>query len=204
MRNRYGKMMIAVGITLFLFGMNAAVTPFDALGQEEKSGTPVGTSDVYFIGAGDLIKVVVWKNLELSGDFLIRPDGKFTMPLIGDILAEGNSTSDVSKEIVEKLKLFIENPFVSTILVNASSNRVFVLGEVKTPGPYSLSGSMTVIQALSMAGGFTAFADKEKMVLIRQVGDIQKRIALAYSKILRSPSEENNPVLRRGDTLVVP
>jgi len=204
MKSRYGKIIMAVGIILFLFGINAAVTPLDALGQEENLQPAVGTADEYFIGAGDLIKVVVWKNVELSGDFLVRPDGKFTMPLIGDIIAEGNSTNDVSKQIAQKLKLFIENPFVSTILVNTSSNRVFVLGEVKTPGPYTLSGSMTVLQALSLAGGFTPFADKEKMVLIRQVGDIQKRIPLSYTKILRSPTEANNPVLRRGDTLVVP
>jgi polysaccharide export outer membrane protein len=168
------------------------------------SGPVTGTADEYSIGAGDQLKVVVWKNVELSGDFLVRPDGKFTMPLIGDILAEGNSTADVSKQIVEKLKLFVETPFVSTIVVQTSSNRVFVLGEVKTPGPYILSGPMTVLQALSMAGGFTAFANKEKMVLIRKTGDMQERIPLSYSKILRSPGEENNPVLTRGDTLVVP
>lgn len=195
---------MAVGIALFLFGINAAVSPFDALGQEEMSGPVTGTADEYSIGAGDQLKVVVWKNVELSGDFLVRPDGKFTMPLIGDILAEGNSTADVSKQIVEKLKLFVETPFVSTIVVQTSSNRVFVLGEVKTPGPYILSGPMTVLQALSMAGGFTAFANKEKMVLIRKTGDMQERIPLSYSKILRSPGEENNPVLTRGDTLVVP
>jgi polysaccharide export outer membrane protein len=204
MKIKNGKITMAVGIALFLFGINAAVSPFDALGQEEMSGPVTGTADEYSIGAGDQLKVVVWKNVELSGDFLVRPDGKFTMPLIGDILAEGNSTADVSKQIVEKLKLFVETPFVSTIVVQTSSNRVFVLGEVKTPGPYILSGPMTVLQALSMAGGFTAFANKEKMVLIRKTGDMQERIPLSYSKILRSPGEENNPVLTRGDTLVVP
>lgn len=204
MKIKYGKVIIAVGITLFLFGINAAICPFDALGQDEMPGPGTGTTDEYYIGAGDLLKVVVWKNLELSGDFLVRPDGKFTMPLIGDIVAEGTSTSDVSKQIVEKLKLFVETPFVSTIVSQISSNRVFVLGEVKTSGPYIISGPMTVLQALSMAGGFTAFANKEKMVLIRRAGDKQIRIPLSYSKILHSPGEKNNPVLTRGDTLVVP
>lgn len=204
MKIKYGKVIIAVWVTLFLFGINAAICPPVALGQDEMSGPGSETADEYLIGAGDLLKVVVWKNLELSGDFLVRPDGKFTMPLIGDILAEGTSTTDVSKQIVEKLKLFVETPFVSTIVSQTLSNRVFVLGEVKTSGPYIIGGPMTVLQALSMAGGFTAFANKEKMVLIRRSGDKQIRIPLSYSKILHSPGEENNPVLTRGDTLVVP
>jgi polysaccharide export outer membrane protein len=148
--------------------------------------------------------VVVWKNEEVSGNFRVRPDGKFSMPLIGDILAEENTTDGVSMQIEQKLKLFIESPYVSTIVMEAASNRIYILGEVANPGTYTIDGPLTVLQALALAGGFTAFAGKEKMVLVRGAGQMQRNIPLSYSRILRTPGEEQNPVLQRGDTLVVP
>jgi polysaccharide export outer membrane protein len=105
---------------------------------------------------------------------------------------------------VQKLKLFIEEPFVSTIVAEATSNRIFILGEVANPGTYTIGGTLTALQALALAGGFTAFANKEKMILVRGTGEDQKNIPLFYSKMLRTPGEESNPVLKRGDTLVVP
>jgi polysaccharide export outer membrane protein len=135
---------------------------------------------------------------------MVIPDGKFSMPLIGDVLAEGKTTNNISLKVTEKLKQFIESPFVSTIVVEAKSNKFFVVGEVSKPGTYTIEGSLTVLQALSMAGGFTTFASKEKMVLVRGAGVLQRNIPLSYSKILRTPGEEQNPVLQRGDTLVIP
>jgi len=178
--------------------------PFNAFGQEGPSARSNMPKDDYILGPGDLVRVIVWKNEDLSGQFRVRPDGKFSMPLIGDILAEGSSTEVVSKQIQQKLKVFIDSPYVSTIVVEAASNRIFVLGEVANPGTYTISGPLTVLQALAMAGGFTEFANKEKMVLVRGIGEMQKNIPLSYNNILRSPGEESNPVLKRGDTLVVP
>ena len=195
---------LTIAITLLLAGVLLAGGPSTALGDEEIPEITQKAVDDYYLGAGDQVQVVVWKNKEVSGIFRVRPDGKFSMPLIGDILAAGNTTDSVSWQVVQKLKLFIAEPFVSTIVVEATSNRIFILGEVTNPGTYTIDGTLTALQALALAGGFTAFANKDKMILVRGAGERQKNIPLSYTKMLRTPGEESNPVLERGDTLVVP
>lgn len=191
-------------IILFLAGILLAGSPFAAFAEEDVMPTSVNPVENYRLGAGDLVQVVVWKNKEVSGSFRVRPDGKFSMPLIGDILAGGSTTDGVSMQVTKKLKLFIETPYVSTIVVESSSNRVYILGEVAKPGTYPIDGSLTALQALAMAGGFSPFASKEKMILVRGAGESQKNIPLSYSKMIRMVGEDSNPLLQRGDTLVVP
>ena len=126
------------------------------------------------------------------------------MPLIGDVIEEGKTTEAINKQIKSKLEVFIESPFVSTIIRETASNLVYVLGEVATPGAYPIQGSLTVLQALALAGGFTEFAIRDRMVLVRGSGDNQQNFSLSYRKILAEPGGEFNMVLQRGDTLVVP
>ena len=204
MKIKPGKIKLTVVLTLLLAGVLLVSGPLAAFGQEEVSVVPKKPRGDYNLGAGDLVQVVVWKNEDVSGEFRVRPDGKFSMPLIGDILAEGSTADSISMQVEQKLKLFIESPYVSTIVVEAASNRIYVLGEVVNPGAYAVDGSLTVLQALALAGGFTEFASKEKMVLVRGVGVVQISTKLSYSKILRTPGEESNPIMERGDTLVVP
>ena len=204
MKSRDGTMALAALLALFLSGVFLVSVPSSTFGQEEVSAVHKKPTGDYQLGAGDLIQVVVWKNEEVSGNFRVRPDGKFSMPLIGDILAQGNTTDGASMQIEQKLKLFIESPYVSIIVVEAASNRIYILGEVTNPGTYAIDGSLTVLQALALAGGFTEFASREKMVLVRGVGESQRNIPLSYTKILREPGVAFNPVLERGDTLVVP
>ncbi len=204
MKIKHGELKLTAVLALLLAGILLVSGSLDALAQEEVPAVRKKPVDDYQLGAGDFVQIVVWKNEEVSGNFRVRPDGKFSMPLIGDILADGSTTDGVSMQVEQKLKLFIEAPYVSTIVVEAASNRIYILGEVANPGTYTMDGSLTVLQALALAGGFTQFAGKEKMVLVRGTGETQRNIPLRYSKILRTPGEENNPVLKRGDTLVVP
>lgn len=171
--------------------------------EDDITDTMKGTGD-YLIGPGDLIEVVVWKSEDLSGEFRVRPDGKFSMPLIGDVIAAGKTTDAINMQIQTKLQLFVESPFVSTIIRETASNRVFVLGEVTSPGAYPIEGSLTVLQALALAGGFTEFAIRDRLVLIRGSGEKQQKFTLSYRKILSEPGADFNMVLLRGDTLVVP
>jgi len=200
--------------TLLILGtislMILAWTPLPA--ETQKAGETDGQravksqnpQDNYLVGAGDVLNIVVWKNEDLSGEHLVRPDGKTTLPLIGDIVAAGMSTDAIAMQISKKLELFIENPFVTVILLNATSNRVYVLGEVKLPGVYPLQDRLTVIQALALAGGLTEFAKKDRMVVIRQSNNIQVKYDVNYKDILKSPNGGQNLLLERGDTLVVP
>jgi polysaccharide export outer membrane protein len=175
-----------------------------AMAQGETPAETGKSGSDYLIWAGDLLEIVVWKNDDLSGEFRVRPDGKFSMPLIGDVVAQGKTTGEINNQIQTKLELFIESPFVSTIIRETASNLVYVLGEVTTPGAYPIQGSMTVLQALALAGGFTEFAIRDRMVLVRGSGETQQNFALSYRKILAEPGGEFNMVLERGDTLVVP
>lgn len=204
MKIEHGKINHPAVLILLLAGVFLLSGPLAAFGKEETPAVRKKPADDYHLAAGDLVQVVVWKNEEVSGNFRVRPDGKFSMPLIGDILADGSTTDGVSMQVEQKLKLFIESPYVSTIVVEAASNRIYILGEVVRAGTYTIDGSLTVLQALALAGGFTEFAAKEKMVLVRGAGEMQENIPLSYNRILRTPGEESNPVLQRGDTLVVP
>lgn len=204
MRIKYQKKTLMLAVFFFVSGVLLAGSSTVYCAEEDFLPTPPSAADNYRLGAGDLIQVTVWKNKEVSGSFRVRPDGKFSMPLIGDIVAGGSTTDSVSMQIEQKLKLFIESPFVSTIVVESTSNRVYIVGEVAKPGTYPITGSLTALQALAVAGGFTAFANKDKMILVRGTGEFQRNIPLSYSKMLRTPGEKNNPVLQRGDTLVIP
>jgi polysaccharide export outer membrane protein len=197
-----------VAFLLFLLLITWALP---VLGQEEVPSTEgAETSDTemieedYRIGAGDLLSIVVWKNSDLSGEFRVRPDGKFSMPLIGDIVAAGRTTDQINMQIGKKLELFIDSPYVTAIIKETTSNRVYVIGEVARPGAYPIAGSLTVLQAVALAGGFTQFADRDRMVLVRGSGKDQENFKLNYKKILMEPGGKYNMVLQRGDTLVVP
>jgi len=191
------------GIMLcILVGMLAIGLP--AMAQEEVPAEAGESTGDYQVWAGDLLEVVIWKNADLSGEFRVRPDGKFSMPLIGDVIAEGKTTDAINQQIQSKLEFFIDSPFVSTIVRETASNLVYVLGEVTTPGAYPIQGSLSVLQALALAGGLTEFASRDKMVLVRGSGDKQQNFTLSYRNILADPGGEFNMVLQRGDTLVVP
>ncbi|MDF1536357.1 MAG: polysaccharide biosynthesis/export family protein [bacterium] len=172
--------------------------------EGEASAAQVTGSGDYLVGAGDLIEVIVWKNPDVSGEYRVRPDGKFSMPLIGDILAEGMTTDVVSMQVEKKLQLFIESPYVSAIVRETTSNRIYILGEVARPGVYPVDSTLSVLQALALAGGFTEFADRGRMLLVRGSGADQQKITISYTEILKSSADKGNVVLERGDTLVVP
>jgi polysaccharide export outer membrane protein len=165
---------------------------------------PAGTVDSYLLGAGDLLTVSVWKNDEFSGDYIVRPDGRITLPLVGDVIAAGRTTDAIRVQLESKLKLFIESPYVSVIVTDAASNVVYVLGKVANPGSYQLRDKLTVLQALALAGGFVEFARSNDMVLLRLDGETQRRYEISFKAILKSEDGADNLLLQRGDTLVVP
>jgi len=187
--------------------LSVTTFPLTTLAEEtspSKNLTVKENNDNYLIGAGDILNIVVWKNEDFSGVFLVRPDGKTTLPLIGDIIAEGMSTDLIKVQIESKLKLFIGDPYVTVIVNEAASNRVYVLGEVQTPGVYPIQDRLSVIQALALAGGLTEFAKLDRMVVIRHVKNKQIKFDISYKQILKSPDGGHNLLLKRGDTLVVP
>jgi polysaccharide export outer membrane protein len=163
----------------------------------------------FLIGAEDVLTVTVWRNQDLSREVVVRPDGAISMPLIGDVPAAGLSPDALAKRIAERLVDFMGNPTVSVQVKEVKSYYFFVVGEVQKPGKYPLQSYATVLQGVSLANGFTPFASKGKMHVIRMVkngnGHVEQiRIPAAYDDLVSGKGKVGNFVLKTGDTIVVP
>lgn len=162
-----------------------------------------GSVPEYTISAGDVLQVVVWKEPELTRDLAVRVDGRITMPLIGDVDAGGRTPQEVSRELTTRLGRFLEAPVVSVALSQANSARVFVIGQVRTPGGFPFASRMTVLQALALAGGFVEFAKTDRILVIRE-GSQSSAIQVNYKKLETGDDLAQNVLLQAGDTVLVP
>jgi polysaccharide biosynthesis/export protein len=145
------------GLTAVAFAQRAATNPISrAYGDSE-----------FKLGPDDSIEVFVYKEAELSTTLVVRPDGKISLPLIGELNANGKSALDLQKEITQKLTQYISTPTVNVIVKEVNSAKISVLGEVKTPGMYKIKDRATVLDAVALAGGFTEYAKRDKVKLIR-------------------------------------
>ncbi|HEC07133.1 MAG TPA: polysaccharide export protein [Thiolapillus brandeum] len=167
-----------------------------------------GNSNAEFtLGAGDSINVFVWKDPSLSRTVAVRPDGKINYPLVGEIQAKGRTLRDIEAALSAGLKNYLKQPIVNVILEDAASHTVYVLGEVTKSGVYRLGSSMTVLQAIALAGGFTPFADRNKVTIIdaSTTGALpppDQRKIFNYGKFI--DGKVGNIVLQPGDTVLVP
>ncbi len=162
----------------------------------------------YTVGPEDVLMISVWKNKDLSGEVIVRPDGMITLPLIGDVIAAGKTPSELREMITNMLLEFQRSVVVSVIAKQINSYRIFILGEVKTPGPYTLKRKTYLLQAIAMAGGFNQFASENKIVLIREKeggADGSKKIRIRFSDIVdEDEAKDQNLILKPGDTIFVP
>ena len=168
------------------------------------NGNSKGTSPDYILGPEDVIEVTVWKNEMLSKTMAIRPDGKISLPLIGDVQASGLSTAHLREVIRNKFKEYKETPEVSIIVKEINSLNVFVIGEVARPGKLVLRSETSLLQAITMSGGFTQFASTNNIVLLRRVGGVETRRIIRYKDIVSGKKPEDDVILQRGDTVVIP
>lgn len=171
-------------------------------GEPVKSNAP--SMPDYLLGAEDLLEVLVWKNESLSRTTFIRPDGKISLPLIGDLQAAGLTSAQLRDSIKERLREYKETPEVSIIVREINSFSVFVMGEVARPGKLQLRSETTLLQALSLAGGFTKFADVNNILLLRRENGRETRLQINYKKIVAGKVPGGDVLLQRGDTIVVP
>jgi polysaccharide export outer membrane protein len=158
----------------------------------------------YIIGPTDVLEIQVWKEPDFSRQVLVRPDGKITFPLIGDIKASGMTTLALKSLLTVKLNSFVDNPEVTVIVVESHSKNFYIIGMVNRPGTYPLSPDMTVLQALSAAGGFGEWADKDSIRIIRRSGGKEKIIPFDYDKVISGKKLEQNILLEPNDTIIVP
>jgi polysaccharide export outer membrane protein len=162
------------------------------------------TDPAYLIGPEDVLDISVWKEPEVSRVVPVRPDGRISLPLINDVQAAGLSPQQLAGSVAEKLKKYLNGPQVTVIVTAINSQRVFVVGEVLRAGAFPMFPGMTVLQALSSAGGFTTFAEVKKIHVVRLRNAKQIEIPFNYREVLKGDSGEQNIKLEAGDTIVVP
>jgi polysaccharide biosynthesis/export protein len=158
----------------------------------------------YIIGPEDVLNVNVWKEAEMSATVPVRPDGKISLPLLNDVQASGLTATQLAEQVTDKLKKYVEQPRVTVVVTQVNSRRYFVLGEVTKAGAYPLVTNMTVLQALSSAGGFTQFANAKNIYVLRVENGKQNRLPFNYREVVKGRNSEQNILLKPGDTIVVP
>ena len=167
---------------------------------------PLGvTADAnYVIGPEDMLDISVWKEPDLTRTVPVRPDGKISLPLLNDVQAAGQTPTQLATHVKESLKRYVTDPQVTVIVTAINSQRIYLLGEVTRAGAYPLLPGMTVLQALSSAGGFTQYAHTQKVYVLRERNDGQVKLSFNYKDFLNGRNPEQNVVLKVGDTIVVP
>jgi len=168
-----------------------------------KESAPQPPGD-YRIGVGDILNIQVWKEPDLTRSVPVRPDGKISFPLLDDIQAAGLSPIELKAILVEKLRQFLSEPRVTVLVDEVNSYKVYVMGEVTTPGVLTLKSKTNLLQVISLSGGFTPYAKRNDIVILRNNGKRDERISVSYDKILAGKSPEQNLLLEPGDTVVVP
>jgi polysaccharide export outer membrane protein len=167
------------------------------------SVSKVVDSSTYVIGPADVLEVTVWKEPTLSGPVTVRPDGKISLTLLGDLPAAGTTSLGLADRIKEGLQKYIQDPSVFVVVTAVNSKRVFLVGEIQHVGPISLTSGMTPLQAIATAGGLTPFANSKHIYILRLEGSGQVKIPFNYKQALKGNGSQSISLLA-GDTIVVP
>lgn len=209
-----GELSAAIAGLVLIVGL--AFTPAHAWGacaagpagtaddQASKSGAK-HVDDDYVIGPSDVLAVNVWKDAELSRTVLVRPDGRISLPLIGELEVSGLTALKVQELISQKLGPYISKPQVTVIVTEVRSRTYTVVGKIAHPGSFELGKPTTILDAIAISGGFQDFAKTNKIYVIRRAEDgSQTRLPFDYKKVIGGQKADENINLKNGDTVVVP
>jgi len=197
---------------LLLIGAFMA-TPLSAQEPDSKAPIPAKTSEIsaqvsvdadYKIGPQDVIRIDVWKEPDISRTIPVRPDGKVSLPLLNDVQAAGLTAMQLASSLRDSLSKYLTNPQVTVTVTEINSRRVYLTGEVARAGALPLLPGMTVLQALSSAGGFTQFAKTKNIYVLRTEGGKQVKHPFNYKEVVKGNLQDQNILLQPGDVIVVP
>ena len=192
MRNQARALMRAVGCLWYLMTTAVAAQP------------DTGAVVRYEVQPADRLQVSVWRDTELTQEVIVRPDGAFSFPIVGEVNAVGKTVEELREELVEALSRIIPDPVVTVSVLEIRGNKVYVIGQVVRPGEFIVNPRVDVIQALSLAGGTTAFASPSEIFVLRRANGQQQRLPFNFEAVLRGRDLEQNVLLRSGDVVVVP
>ncbi|MHB8655937.1 MAG: polysaccharide biosynthesis/export family protein [Terriglobia bacterium] len=207
----YSAMVSAAVCLAFIFGIAkplcgmGGVTLHDDAGKNQPPSPVVPHNNDYIIGTEDVISVNVWKEPDISRAVPVRPDGKISLPLVGEIQASGLTPMQLQSQVTEKLEAFVAHPQVTVIIQQVKSQRFNIVGEVQRPGEYDLAKPMTVLDAIALAGGFVEFAKTNKVYILRRAEDgSTRRIPFNYKQVAKGKGPGQDVRLQSGDTIIVP
>jgi polysaccharide export outer membrane protein len=170
------------------------------------AGIPAGVTPPpgYVIGPEDQLSIVYWREKDMSADVVVRPDGLISLPLLNDVMASGLTPEELRLAITKSAGKFVEEPTVSVVIKAINSRKVFITGQVGKAGPYPLGGPTTVLQLIATAGGVAEYADKKKIIVLRNEGGKQTTFRFNYEDVMKGKNLSQNIELKPGDSVVVP
>ena len=191
-------LLIFISCTAMIF------EPAESASEKNQQPPPVRVESNFIIGAEDVLEIVVWKEPELSKTIPVRPDGKILLPLVNEVQAAGKTPTELQADLTQQFSKYFEEVSVAVIVKEINSHKFFILGKVKNPGAYKTGSDVTIIQAISLAGGFIEFADTNDIKVFHKGADQKKPIRIKYNKIISGKDPAQNIIIQPGDTIVVP
>jgi polysaccharide export outer membrane protein len=189
---------------LFILFGSFALTTLACAQDGPPDSAPGSDPAGYLINSGDRLEISVWKEPELQREVLVRPDGAFTFPLAGQIVARGRTVTQVREELEARLARYIPDLVTTVTVIDVRGNSIFVIGQVNNPGIFVMNPVLDVMQALSLAGGTTPFASLKNIRILRRENNVQSAIRFDYTNVAEGRSLDQNILLRSGDVVVVP
>jgi polysaccharide export outer membrane protein len=203
MRLRIAFVMILVLGSTAVSGRQSPTESTEDAAAPTDPGTPLALAPGYTIGLGDVLRVSVWKEPEISGTSQVRSDGKISLPLLNDVQAVGMTPMELAASVTEKLKKYVDDPRVTVIVSQIKPPVIYMVGEVGRHGPMALTPNMTVLQALATSG-VSLFANTKKIYVLRTVNGVQQKLRVNYKNLIKGKALNQNIVLNPGDMVVVP
>ena len=195
-----------VVMALTLVALCGCVPPASQITDAQAAAAAVATpdQDKYLLGPEDAIEISVWKEPDLTKQLVVRPDGKITYPLIGEVQASGRTVKQLQEDILKRLEKYVTDAHVTVILLKAQNYKIYVTGKVNKPGDFMIGKPVNVMQAISMAGGLTPFASPGSIMVLRTVSGKEETYLFNYKDVARGLMLEQNRMLLPGDVVVVP
>jgi polysaccharide biosynthesis/export protein len=196
----------SLGVVFSLVVLLGCTPAVSNLTEAQAAAAAVATpdQDKYLLGPEDAIEISVWKEPDLTKQLVVRPDGKITYPLIGEVQASGRTVKQLQEEILKRLEKFVTDAHVTVILLKAQNYKIYVTGKVNKPGDFVIGKPVNVLQAISMAGGLTPFASPGSIMVLRTVAGQEMVYPFNYNEVSKGQFLEQNRTLLPGDVVVVP
>ncbi len=205
--------LAGVAVVCLVVAGGASAQPAQAAEQRSDGGASAGAAAAtvatalpagYVIGPEDVLTIVFWRDKDMSGDFVVRPDGKISLPLLNDVQAAGLTPEQMRAQLEKSAQKYIEDPNASVVVKEIRSRKVFITGNVAKPGTFPLTGETNVLQLIAMGGGLLEYADSKHIVVVRTENGAQEQFKFNYNDVIKGKQVQQNILLKPGDTVVVP